>query len=57
MVINGGVVSYVIKGRGQNRSHMIALGLYFLLVQIGSPYLSQLSRYKPTNVHQNLAQF
>jgi len=25
-VINGGVVSHVIKGRGQNGSHMIALG-------------------------------
>jgi len=39
MVINGGVVSHMIKGRGQNGSHMIALGFYFLLVQIGSPYL------------------
>ena len=36
---------------------MIALGLYFLLVQIGSPYLSQLQRYKPTNIYQNLTQF
>ena len=23
----------------------------------GSPYLSQLQRYKPTKIHQNLAQF
>ena len=36
---------------------MIAFGLYFLLVQIGSPYLFQLLRYKPTNIHQNLVQF
>jgi len=57
MVIKQGVVSHVIKGRGQNESHMIALGLHFLLVQIGSPYLFQLLRYKPTNVHQNLVQF
>jgi len=33
---------------------MIALGLYFLLLQIGLPYLSQLQKYKPTNIHQNL---
>ena len=57
MVINGGVVSHVVKGRSQNGSHMIALGLYFLFVQIGSPYLFQLLRYKPTNIHQNLVQF
>ena len=52
-----GVVPHVIKGRGQNGSHIIALGLYFLLVHIGSPYLFQLLRYKPTNIHQNLVQF
>jgi len=54
MVINGGVVSHVIKKHGQNGSHMIALGLYFLLVQIAFPYLFQLLRYKPTNIRQNL---
>ena len=43
--------------RGQNGMHMIALGMYFLLVQIGSPFLFQLLRYKPTNIDQNLVQF